>query len=119
MKPKTLYLAFSFVGVLLPYSEFVPWVLQHGLNLRLVIHELFANRISALFGLDVLVSVIVLFRFIRVERARLDVHGWWLAVLGTLTVGASLGLPLFLYCRNLRLHKPALPHAVPPSPYIS
>jgi hypothetical protein len=112
MKPKTLYLAFCVVGVLLPYSEFVPWVLQHGLNLRLVIHELFANRISAFFGLDVLVSAIVLFRFIRVERARLDVHGWWLAVLGTLTVGVSLGLPLFLYLRELRLGKSRGPDAV-------
>jgi hypothetical protein len=116
MKPKTLYLAFCFVGVLLPYSEFVPWVLQHGLNLRLVIHELFANRISAFFGLDVLVSAIVLFRFIRVESARLDIHGWWLAVLGTLTVGVSLGLPLFLYLRELRLDKPGAPDAAAAHP---
>ena len=105
MKPKTLYLAFCFVGVLLPYSEFVPWVLQHGLNFRLLIHELFANRVGAFFGIDVLVSAIVLLRFIRVESARLDVHAGWLAMLGTLTVGVSLGLPLFLYLRERRLDK--------------
>ena len=113
MKPKTLYLAFCFVGVLLPYSELVPWVLQHGLNLRLVIHELFANRISAFFGLDVLV---VLLRFIRVENARHHIHGSWFAVLGTLTVGVSIGLPLFLYLRELRLDKPGAPDAAAAHP---
>jgi hypothetical protein len=106
MKPKTLYLMFCFVGVVLPYSEFVPWVVQHGFNLRLIIHELFANRISAFFVLDVLVSAIVLFRFIRLESARLDIQGSWLAVLGTLAVGVSLGFPLFLYLRERRLDKP-------------
>ena len=116
MKPKTLYLAFCFVGVLLPYSEFVPWVLQHGLNLRLVSHELFANRISAFFGLDVLVSAIVLLRFIRVENARHHIHGSWFAVMGTLTVGVSLGLPLFLYLRELRLDNPGAPDAAAAHP---
>lgn len=106
MKPKTLYLAFCFVGVVLPYSEFVPWIVQHGLNFPLLIRELFANRISAFFGIDVLVSAIVLLRFIRVESARLDIHAWWLALVGTLTVGVSLGLPLFLYLRELRLDQP-------------
>src|ERR1700720_4695527 len=55
MKPKTLYLAFCLAGVLLPYAEFVPWVFQHGLNLVRFAHELFANRIGAFFGMEVIV----------------------------------------------------------------
>lgn len=95
MKLKTLYLAFCLVGAALPYWEFVPWVLQHGLNLRLLLQELFANRISAFFGMDVLVSVVVLLRFVRVESTRLHIRRWWLPVLAVFTVGVSLGLPLF------------------------
>jgi hypothetical protein len=103
MKPKTIYLVFCFVGALLPYWQFVPWVVQHGLNLSLLVHELFANRISAFFGMDVLASAMVLIVFMRVEGARLKVPGRWFAVLALLTVGVSLGLPLFLYMRELRM----------------
>ena len=103
MKLKTLYLAFCFVGIALPYWYFVPWVMQHGLNLRLLLHELFANRISAIFGMDVLVSAVVLLRFIRAERTRLDIRGWWLPILAVLTVGVSLALPQFLYLRERTL----------------
>jgi hypothetical protein len=105
MKPKTIYLALCFVGVVLPYWQFVPWVMQHGLNLPLFVHELFANRISAFFGIDVLVSALVLIVFMRVESSRLDIRGRWLPVLGLLTVGVSLGLPLFLYLRESRLEE--------------
>jgi len=47
MKLKTIYLALCFVGALLPYWQFIPWVVAHGMNLQLFVHELFANRISA------------------------------------------------------------------------
>jgi uncharacterized protein DUF2834 len=113
MKLKTLYLAFCFVGLALPYWEFVPWVVQHGLNLRLFLNELFANRISAFFGLDVLISAVVLLRFIRVESARLHIRQWWLPVLAVFTVGVSLGLPLFLYLRELRLESTDRTGALP------
>jgi Terpene cyclase DEP1 len=35
MKPKTIYLVLCFAGVVLPYWQFVPWVMQHGMNLSL------------------------------------------------------------------------------------
>jgi hypothetical protein len=105
MKPKTIYLALCFVGVILPYWQFVPWVLQHGMNLPLFVRELFANRISAFFGMDVLVSAIVLIVFARVESARLNIRRRWLPMLAVLTVGVSLGLPVFLYMRELSLEQ--------------
>lgn len=49
MKPKTIYLVLCFVGTLLPYWQFVPWVIQNRIN-SLFVRELFANRISAFFG---------------------------------------------------------------------
>jgi hypothetical protein len=107
MKPKTLYLALCLVGVLVPYWQFLPWVFQHGLNLSLFARELFANRIGAFFGMDVVVSAVVLLVFSRIEGARLGIRRRWLIVVAVLTVGVSLGLPLFLYLRELELeHKP-------------
>lgn len=105
MKPKTLYLALCLVGLLLPYSQFVPWVLQHGLNLPLFARELFANRISAFFGMDVIASAVALLVFTRIESARLAIRNRWLVVIAVLTVGVSLALPLFLYLRELELER--------------
>jgi hypothetical protein len=105
MKPKTIYLALCLFGAALPYWQFVPWVAAHGLNLRLMFGELFANRISAFFGLDVIVSAVVLLVFIGVEGRRAEIRNRWFPVLATLTVGVSLGLPLFLYLREQKLER--------------
>jgi Terpene cyclase DEP1 len=105
MKPKTIYLALCLVGTALPYWQFMPWVVQHGMNLPLFVRELLANRIGAFFGMDVLVSAVVLIVFMRVESARLKVSRRWLPVLAVLTVGVSLALPMFLYMREVRIEE--------------
>lgn len=97
MKLKTLYLLLSLLGAVLPLAAFLPWLLEHGLDFRLLFADLFANRVSAFFGLDVVVSAIVVIVFAWCER-RLRL--WWLPVLATLSVGVSLGLPLLLYLRE-------------------
>jgi hypothetical protein len=115
MKPKTIYLGLSFVGVLLPYWQFVPWAVQHEMSLPFFFRELFANRISAFFGMDVAVSAVVLVVFMRIERARLTIQHTWLPVLAVLTVGVSLALPMFLYMREQRLDqlKAVVPAGLP------
>ena len=105
MKPKTIYLGLCFAGAVLPYWEFVPWVMQNGLSLPIMFRELFAYRTSAFFVMDVLVSAVVLIVFIRVESARLQIRRRWLPVLAVVTVGVSLGLPMFLYMRELRMEQ--------------
>jgi hypothetical protein len=107
MKLRHVYLILCVAGFLLPYSQFVPWVMEHGLNLSLFLHDLLANRIGAFFGMDVLVSAVVLVVFARTEGRRLDLPGRWLPVLAVLLVGVSLGLPLFLYLRQAHLDRTA------------
>ena len=109
MKPKTLYLALCFAGVLIPYWQFLPWVFQHGLNLSLFVRELFANRIGAFFGMDVVVSAVALLAFTRIESTRLAIRLRWLVIVAVLTVGVSLGLPLFLYLREQELERTPRP----------
>ena len=106
MKRKTAYPIFCVLGILLPYSQFVPWVVaQHGVPLGLFVRELFANRIGAFFGMDVLVSAVVLMFFVQREGKRLGVRHLWLPIVGTLVVGVSLGFPLFLYLREGALER--------------
>ena len=100
MNRKQIYLLFCVLGIVLPYSQFLPWVLVNGFHLKLFFQQLFANRIGGFFGMDVLVSAVVLVFFIRREGKRLGVRHVWLPIVGVLTVGVSLGLPLFLYLRE-------------------
>ncbi len=103
MKRKHVYLILCVLGFALPYSQFVPWVLENGLYMKYFVQQLFANHIGGFFGLDVLVSAIVLFRFVRYEGQRLGMHRLWAPVVATLLVGVSLGFPLFLYLREVAL----------------
>ena len=103
MKARHFYLVCCMLGLILPYSQFVPWLLEHGPDLTLFFRELFANRISAFFAMDVIVSAIVLIWFIQSESRRLRVRFLWLPTVGTLVVGVSFGLPLFLFLRQVTL----------------
>ncbi len=94
------YLFLSVVGAVVPYSQFVPWLAEHGPNIRLMATELFSTRIGAFFGLDVLVSAVALLAFIRHEGRARRVPYRWLSVVATCLIGVSCGLPLFLYLRE-------------------
>jgi len=100
MSPRTVYLLLCVAGTLLPYSQFVPFVLEHGVDPELFIAQLFANGISRFFALDVIVSSVVLWTFVMLESRRARVQHSWAPIAASLIVGVSLGLPLFLYLRE-------------------
>lgn len=95
-----LYLLLAILGAVLPYSQLIPFLREHGFDLRLLVEQLFANRISAFFGLDVVVSSVVLWAFVFIEGRRRKMRHLWLPVVGSFVVGVSVGLPLFLYMRE-------------------
>lgn len=97
------YFTLAAVGTVLPYSRFLPWVADHGLDPAAFVTELFSTRIGGFFGWDVIVSAIVTIIFIRTQAMRDRVSHAWLAIAGTLLVGVSCGLPLFLGLREQSL----------------
>jgi hypothetical protein len=105
MKPKHLYLALCVLGTLLPWSQFLPFLREHGLDLRLFVQQLFANHIGGFFGMDVIVSGLVLWTLVVVEGRRAKMKNLWAPLVGLFAVGVSLGLPLFLYLREIRLER--------------
>ena len=105
MKARQFYLVCCVLGLVLPYSQFMPWLLEHGLNITLFFRELFANRISAFFAMDVVVSAIVLIWFIQSEGKRLRVRLLWFPTVGTFVGGVSFGFPLFLFLRQVKLDR--------------
>ena len=102
---KKLYLVGIVLGLALPYLYFIPFIMEHGVDVKLFIDQLFANRISAFFGMDVIVSSLVLWVFIFAEGKRVGMKHLWVYILCNLTVGVSLALPLFLYFREGKLEK--------------
>jgi hypothetical protein len=105
MKLRHVYLLLCVLGLILPYWQFVPWVMVHGFKMPLFFHELFANRIGGFFAMDVLVSAIVLIVFVAVDGRRLHMRSRWWAIIALVLAGVSLGLPLFLYLRELELER--------------
>lgn len=84
----------------MPYRHLGSWLMENGINVRLLIEQLAVNRISLFFGADVMVSALVLLVLIRMDGARFGVKHRWLPIVALCTVGVSLALPLFLYLRE-------------------
>jgi hypothetical protein len=99
---KKVYLVLCVLGTVLPYLSFLPFLREHGLDPRAFVSQLFGTPVSAFFGMDVIVSSLVLWVFVAVEGRRLGMRALWAPVVANLAVGVSLGLPLFLYMRESR-----------------
>ena len=99
-----LYLVFAIIGTVLPLSQFIPFLAVHGFDLPLFFKQLFQNNISAFFGMDIIVSSLVLWLFVFLEGRRRGMRNLWLYVACNLAVGVSLALPLFLFFRERTLN---------------
>jgi hypothetical protein len=102
---KYFYAVLCVLGLLLPYGIFVPWVMNNGINIGLLLTEATSTSIGAFAWADVIVSALALIGFILFEGKRLKMKMLWLPILGTCTVGVSFGLPLFLLQRELHLEE--------------
>ena len=100
---KLLYLIAAILGTALPLSQLIPFLKTHGLDLTLFFTLLFSNSVSGFFGMDVVVTSIVLWIFVFSEGRRLGMRHLWLYVICNLVVGVSLALPLFLLFRERTL----------------
>jgi hypothetical protein len=101
------YLILCILGTALPYSQFISFLLENGLDLERFFEQLFINRISAFFGMDVVVSSLALWTFVWVEGSRLKMKNLWVYIASNLLVGVSLALPLFLLMRQRKLEETA------------
>ena len=99
------YLILCILGIALPYSQFIPFLFENGLNHELFFGQLFINRISAFFGMDVVVSSLALWTFVGFEGSRLKMKNLWIYIASNLLVGVSLALPLFLLMRQRKLEE--------------
>ena len=104
---KQLYALLAVLGTLIPLAVFLPWLLEHGPDIPALLTEAVSTPIGLFAWLDVLVSALVLIGFILYEGKKIGMERLWLPILGTCCIGVSLGLPLFLYLREIHLEKTA------------
>ena len=102
---KWLYLILCVLGTLLPWSQFGPWFLEHGLSLPFFIEEAFSTKISAAAWFDLIVSAAVVLIFVGVEGRRQGMKFLWAPFVAVVIVGVSLALPLFLFLRELEIEQ--------------
>ena len=102
MKPKQVYAILCVIGFVIPIWQFVIFLQENGLNLRVLLGQAFATPGSSFFALDVFASALTLIAFTRIEGARSSLRHRWVPMLALVTVGVSLALPLFLYLRENR-----------------
>lgn len=100
---KRLYLALAALGLLLPYYFFDRLILANGLDIGLLIQQLFTNDISTFFAVDLIITAIVFLLFSFKEGKRLQMSNWWLYLAATLVIGPSFSLPTFLYVQEGRV----------------
>ena len=98
---KNVYIGLCVLGAAIPLAVFVPFVLEHGLDMGLFVREMFATQIASFLSADLILSSLVLWVFIFFEVRKGPIRYWWLALIANLAVGLSLALPLFLLLREL------------------
>jgi hypothetical protein len=100
---KNIYLALAFIGLPVPYYFFFKFLSANGLDIPLLLQQLFANNISIFFAVDLVISIVVFWVYLIAEANKLQMKNRWLYILASLTVGLSFPLPLFLYFRERKL----------------
>ena len=98
---KLFYGALCVLGLLLPYLNFVPWLVAFGLDVPRLFEEAGATPVSTLAWLDVVITAIVVIGFIVFDRRERTVPYANAAIVGTLLVGPSFGLPMYLLLREV------------------
>ncbi|RXJ89018.1 hypothetical protein CRV01_10380 [Arcobacter sp. CECT 8983] len=102
---KKFYIVLAILGFILPYTQFISWLSVNGLDVVLLFQEIIESKITLFAWIDVIISAIVLIVFILIEGKKQKMNKLWLPIFGTLLVGVSFGLPLFLFMREIQIDK--------------
>ena len=100
MPLKSVYLLLFVIGTVLPLWLVAPWLLEHGLDVPLFVEHMFANGVAGAFGMDVVLSSVVLWVFVLTDGRRAGVPHLWAPLVANIVAGVSSGLPLCLYLRT-------------------
>ncbi len=102
---KKAYFLLGILGFFLPLWQFGLWLFEFGFDVPLMFKSIVEDKLSLFAWLDVIVSAIVLIIFIIYEGHKQSMQRLWIPIAGTLCVGVSFGLPLFLFLREIHFER--------------
>ncbi|MCX6793380.1 MAG: DUF2834 domain-containing protein [Candidatus Falkowbacteria bacterium] len=97
---KYVYFFLAMIGIVLPYSQFVPWTMTNGMDLVKMGQAMFVNQIAAGIALDALTAAVILIIYILVQQKKKPVKYFWLPIVGTFVFGLAFALPFYFYLRE-------------------
>lgn len=100
-----IYAALAVAGAILPYAIYLPWLAEHGPDMRLFFSGLFVTGPASIFVADVLFAAAVFILFALAEGRRFGMRHLWLPPLLVVTVGLCCALPCFLAMREWVLER--------------
>jgi Kef-type K+ transport system membrane component KefB len=98
---KRVYLGLAVIGFILPYTQFISFLMEYGFNFSLIVQEITYYRISMFAWFDIVLTAIVVIVMVLEEKRKL--RNSWLPIIVTLIIGPSCGLPLYMYIRKRSL----------------
>ncbi|WP_341267060.1 DUF2834 domain-containing protein [Gordonia malaquae] len=96
-RQELFYFGALLVGTVVPLSSIVPWFVDNGLNIPLFVTTLFENPVSSYFGLDVIISILILWSMCVIDKALPTRDRVMIGLFSIL--GSSVGIPAFLWVR--------------------
>ena len=102
---KGFYLVAAIVGALVPLTFFALHFARSGFDLGVLVRDATASPASTAFLADLLLSVLVALVFVARDTRELGIGRFGAVLAGTLCIGLSFSLPLYLYWRENRLER--------------
>jgi len=99
MSKKSVYFVLAILGLVLPYSIFIPWLVEHGFNVQFFFQEFFANGVASTTALDFIMVSVTVIIYIIFESKKLGMKQVYIPVLATL-IAVGFGLAVFLCMRE-------------------
>ena len=101
---KYFYWTMMAIGIILPYTQFVPWSLSGG-AVGDIPSQAFVNQIAAGITLDALTAGLFLIGFMILDRKEVRVKNIWLPIVGIFIFGIAFAFPCYFYLRSIALTK--------------
>jgi hypothetical protein len=101
-----VYLLLAILGAILPWQanlEFMQMNPGGGFNLQTFIQDANINAASRSLNRDLLIAASAFSIWVISEGRKLQIKGWWIALIVSVSVSFACGGPLFLYLRERKL----------------
>ncbi len=108
---KAIFLALAILGTVLPMSQFIPASIDGEFSIGYMFEAMTADRTITGVTFDFVVVVLTGLVFGAYEAVRLKIKRFWVPLVGTFLIGASFGLPFFLFLRERAIERSSLNEA--------